>query len=539
MEKKMYKLLVADDEYWTREKIRNMLNWEEYQITFMNPAQDGEEVLQIVVKDRPDILITDINMPFVNGVDLVRKIKKEYPDIVVFVISGYDDFEYVKQTLMDGAINYLLKPVARIDLIGAVSKALEVISEKEENEKQIVKTASLIQDRELSLLVEKESSLISTANFLNENSSMVGSSMMLVKIHELQELMGKYSYDLNYLSYSVKKLLKQIIGMEKLLIFNYIYRSNEFLIVTEAEVSEQRHMAMKIMNAFKELTQSPVTVAVSEPSYSIESLHNAYVQSISVLMARPFKKENAVLFSQQEGVVTSRSVSNHMTQELEWQLRGLLKSSTQKAIMDFLRDAVGLAACEKKDWKYIEVKQTVKKISTIFSDVLSQNKEAASLREFDELEQMMDKVLEKLDSKQVLALLEEMLMLVFAEKENDFTGNIRDIVREAAQYIDRNYYEELTLMSLSSKYCVESSYFSRMFKQETGKNLMLYITAKRVEKAKEIMQQSDTSMAEIAFMVGYDDYTYFSKVFKKVTGVSPREYRSGLAQLGRIQRNEV
>lgn len=388
--------------------------------------------------------------------------------------------------------------------------------------------ASLIQDRELSLLVEKEGSVISTADFLDE-SGMVGSSMMLVKIHELQELMAKYSYDLNYLSYSVKKLLKQITGMEKLLIFNYIYRSNEFLIVTEAEVSEQRYMAVKILNAFRELTQSPVTVAVSEPSYSIESLHNAYVQSISVLMARPFKKENAILFSRQEGVITSRNVSNHMTQELEWQLRGLLKSSTSKAVMDFLRDVVGLAACEKKDWKYIEVKQTVKKISTIFSDLVSQNEEAVSLHELDELEQMMDKVLEKLDSEQVLALLEEMLMFVFAEKTNDLAGNIRNVVREAAQYIDRNYYEELTLVSLAAKYCVESSYFSRMFKQETGKNLMLYITDKRVEKAKEIMHQSDISMAEIAFMVGYDDYTYFSKVFKKVTGVSPREYRNKTA----------
>ena len=289
MEKKMYKLLVADDEYWTREKIRNMLNWEEYQITFMNPAQDGEEVLRIVEKDRPDILITDINMPFVNGVDLVRKVKREYPDIVVFVISGYDDFEYVKQTLMDGAINYLLKPVARIDLVGALSKALEVISKKEENEKQIVKTSSLIQDRELSFLVEKENSVIPTINFLSEGTDMAGSSMMLVKIHELQQLMGRYEYDLNYLSYSVKKLVKQVTGAENLLIFNYIYRSNEFLIVTEAEVSEQRRMAVKILNALKEQTDSPVTVAVSEPSYSFESLHSAYVQSISVLMARPFR----------------------------------------------------------------------------------------------------------------------------------------------------------------------------------------------------------------------------------------------------------
>lgn len=526
MEKKMYKLLVADDEYWTREKIRNMLNWEEYQITFMDPAQDGEEVLRIVANDRPNILITDINMPFVNGVELVRKIKREYPDIVVFVISGYDDFEYVKQTLMDGAINYLLKPVARIDLVGALSRALEIISEKEENEKQIVKTASLIQDRELSLLVEKENSVIPAFNFITESSDMVGSSMMLVKIHELQELMCRFAYDLNYLSYSVKKLMKQITGMENLLIFNYIYRSNEFLIVTEAEVSVQRHMAVKILNALKELTDSPVTVAVSEPSYSVESLHSAYVQSISVLMARPFKKENSILFYRQESGITGSNVKNHMTQELEWQLRGMLKNSNKKTIMDFLREAVGLGTCDRNDWKYIEVKQTVKKISTIFSDIVSQSGSADSMNDLDELDQMMDKVLEKLDGEQVLSLLEEMLLIVFAEKTGDTTGNIRDIVKEAALYIDRNYYEELSLVSLASKYCVESSYFSRVFKQETGKNLMLYIADKRIEKAKEIMRQPEISMTEIAFMVGYDDYTYFSKVFKKMTGVSPREYRS-------------
>lgn len=526
MEKKMYKLLVADDEYWTREKIRNMLDWEAYQIIFMDPAQDGEEVLRIVGENRPDILITDINMPFVNGVELVRRVKKAYPGIVVFVISGYDDFEYVKQTLMDGAINYLLKPVTRIDLIGALSRALEIISENEENEKQIVKTASLIQDRELSLLVEKESSVIPAMNFLQESGSMVGSSMMLVKIHELQELMSQYDYDLNYLSYSVKKLIKQAVGIEKLLLFNYMNRSNEFLIVTEAEPSVQRHMTIKILKVLQDLTASPVTIAVSEPSYSIESLHNAYVQSVSVLMARPFKKENAVLFSQQESSITSRSVPNHMTQELEWQLRGLLKSGSKNASLDFLRNSVGIAACEERGWTYIEVKQTVKKISTVFSDAVSQRGSAQSLRELDEMEQMMDKVLEKLDSGLVLELLEEMLLLVLAEKDGEASGTIRDMVSEAAQYIDRNYYEELTLVSLAAKYGVESSYFSRVFKQETGKNLMLYITDKRIEKAKEIMHQSQTSMAEIAFMVGYDDYTYFSKVFKKVTGMSPREYRS-------------
>ena len=93
------------------------------------------------------------------------------------------------------------------------------------------------------------------------------------------------------------------------------------------------------------------------------------------------------------------------------------------------------------------------------------------------------------------------------------------------EYIDRNYFEELTLVSLSEKYCVESSYFSRLFKQETGKNLMLYIAEKRIEKAIEYMKDENVNLTEIAFLTGYDDYTYFSKVFKKITGKSPRDYR--------------
>ena len=210
MEKRMYKLLIADDEYWTREKIRSMILWEEYQIIFMNPAQDGEEVLKMIARDKPDILITDINMPFINGVDLVKQVKKEHPEIVVLVISGYDDFAYVKETLVAGAINYLLKPVAKIDLIHAVSRALEIISENEENKQQILKASSLLQDRELSLLIEKEHTVVSIASLSETGMDAAGCSIMLIKLHELQSLMSQYKYDMNYLSYSLKKRLREI-----------------------------------------------------------------------------------------------------------------------------------------------------------------------------------------------------------------------------------------------------------------------------------------------------------------------------------------
>ncbi len=267
MEKVNYKLLIADDEYWTREKIRSMINWDEYHIIFMKPAENGEEVLLRIREETPDILITDINMPFVNGVDLVKEVREKYPEIVVFVISGYDDFNYVKETLLAGSINYLLKPVSKIDMIHAVSQALEIIAKREEDRIQTLKAASLMQDRELSFLVEKEQIPFMPAVVLENEQDMAGCSVMLVKIHEFQNYMEDYHYDMNLLSYHIKKRIRQITEVKNLFIFNYVFRSNEFIIVTDLDFSEQKKMSMRILDNFSKEGKSPVTIAVSEHSY--------------------------------------------------------------------------------------------------------------------------------------------------------------------------------------------------------------------------------------------------------------------------------
>ncbi len=157
----VFKVLIADDEYWTREKLKKMIGWEQYHLKLLKPAEDGEEVLVRMEEEQPDILITDINMPFLNGVELLKIIKEKYPEVITFVISGYDDFDYVKETFMAGSINYLVKPVSKIDLVNAVVKALELISNKREKEavvarekRELLKAASVIQDREFSHLLE-------------------------------------------------------------------------------------------------------------------------------------------------------------------------------------------------------------------------------------------------------------------------------------------------------------------------------------------------------------------------------------------------
>lgn len=530
-----YKVLVADDEYWTREKLRTMLDWKQYNIDFLEPAVDGEDVLNKIKENMPDILITDINMPFIDGVELVKLLKEKYPEIVVFVISGYDDFDFVKNTLLSGAINYMLKPVTKIDLVNTISKALEIISnrkkEKQEQEDlrlQILKSSSMISDREFSLLVEKEEAIYTPTVMMNSNMDFAGSSLMLIKIHNLSELSQEYHRDMNLLSYTIKKEIKEITGYEDLLIFNYIFRSNEFIIITELDKMKLNRMAQIILKYFTGKTKSPISIIISEHSYSIESIHTAYIQSVSMLMTRKFKESNAILFCDNNNPELRKNVTNHITEEHEFQLKHLLKSRNQAGISRLVFDTIGLKNCDVNGWSFLEVKQTTKKICNILIDYISNYKTHQEMVEIENLNELAEKTVESMRVENLCFVINEMIEFAMDMAKEEASGSIRDVVKQAVKYIDENYFEELTLLSLSQKYNVESSYFSKIFRQETGDNLMLYIAKKRIDKSKEYMIDPKISLTEIAFMVGYDEYTYFNRVFRKITGVSPSEYRNEL-----------
>ena len=152
--KAKYRVLAADDELWSRENIRRMLPWEDYSIEFLEPACDGEEVLERIPKEKPDILITDINMPFLSGLELLDRIKEEYPDIITLAVSGYDDFQKVKGVFMSGGIDYLLKPVSREQLVDSLSKALKTLEERETE--KAVKEDSRLRETYVSSFLEDD-----------------------------------------------------------------------------------------------------------------------------------------------------------------------------------------------------------------------------------------------------------------------------------------------------------------------------------------------------------------------------------------------
>lgn len=525
----IYKILIADDEVWIRKNLEQMISWEEYGLEFLEPAVDGEDVLNKIEENRPDILITDINMPFVNGVDLLNIISEKYPEIVTFVVSGYDNFEYVRNTFLAGAINYLIKPISKIDLIGALSKALTVIAERQEKKEEeesrrmkLVKASSVLQDYELSKFLEKEEVSFAPSVGFSEADDFNGMYLILIKVHDLKKISRQYNHDRNLVSYNIKKEVGEIIGKEEI-VFNNVYRSNEFLIISKGEKEDLKRQMDILVIKLSEKYHSIFTVCIGKKVYSMESVHMAYVENISLLMQRSFKKENEIIMWDCQKKELQSFCFKY--QEYESRLRYYMNGGNRKLLEKLIFEDMGFNEERIQNLCYLEVKQNMKHLLMVLENQHLSYLTAVELADLNDLVMLSDNVIDSLDYSALRQVILEVLDMIFQKEKEKSNTSIKNMVKEAVVYVDQNYFEEITLTSLAEKYGIESSYFSKLFRNETGKNLVLYITEKRIEKAKEYIRKGDIKLTEVAFMVGYDDYSYFNRVFRKITGMSPRNYR--------------
>lgn len=525
-----YKLLVADDEYWAREKLRMMIDWGRYGIEFLEPACDGDEVLERIGTDHPDILITDINMPGLSGADLLEQLAGSHPDMVTLVVSGYDTFSYVKRTMRSGAINYLLKPVNKIELISAVSEALEILhdrqvktAEEARQREQLLWTSSLLQDRELSWLLDNQ---VDTPPALSMNVplNVSGYSVILMKIHDMTHIMGEYHQDINKLSYAVKSRLRALPNMESAVIFNHFSRANEFILLADRAEERSMEAARRYMDLLGSLANSPVTVVLSAQSYALDSVRTGYLWAVSQLRRRRYIQQSAILppdFPERQ----PDDDTLQWTEEAAHRLGVYLGSSNQKKVEQTLLEKTGLWDAQRRQVSCGAVSRLISQMNNALQAGYLQSAAPDDAAAVANLVEEVARSVETLDFERLRARENELIDAVLSKSPVEQTHSMRDIVRQVQKDIDAHYYTPLTLTSLAEKYYVERSYLSRCFKQETGENLMPYLTRRRIERAMEQIREGKTGLTEISFLVGYDDYTYFSRVFKKIAGVSPREYK--------------
>lgn len=511
------KILVVEDEVWERKGIVSLLlgySEEELQVY---EAEDGEKAVHLLSQHRIDIILTDIKMPFMDGLDLIKWCRDHQKTAKIAVISGYSDFDYVKEALMAGAMDYLLKPVRQRDL----EKCLKNISEalnKEYMEKELRRKQIRGQEMLQRYIRDIEMSNYFTARD-RYNPDLIAIDQIPLPCRVLLLRYGSGRRPETTMEEMIERRFDLKLRLEAIFpssaVFENCYKTEEYIIFaeeTEAVCKEQ----ILDSDLWKEAEKADFCIGSLLHDY--KDIPSEYRNIITkIIRNKKIGSDKNIFDAQYKDVVSYAHLDTYQSQETL-----LRKAFTRKNLVQvkkILFETVNFQ--DIQSWYLFEAIQVLASIRNI---VVSEAKEQDSIELqnlFDTMEAALS--IRTLNGDILVELLSQVLDRFEEAKEADHT--ITDtIISRIKEYINENYGESITLQDIADKFYLNPSYLSRSFKKAEGKNLITYLTEIRIKHAEKYLQEGQHKLAEVAFWVGYDDYSYFNKVFKRYTGISPSEY---------------
>ncbi|MDD6811148.1 MAG: response regulator [Lachnospiraceae bacterium] len=533
------KVFLVEDESVVREGLRDNIPWQQFGYRFVGEAGDGEMALPLIRKTRPDVLITDIKMPFMDGLTLSHIVGQEFPEMKIIIISGYDDFEYARQAIKEGVEQYLLKPITRRTL----QKALTEVKEKIESEQEQKNYLNKFQDD----MHEYEQF------FLRNFFEKVFAGQL--SIQEIYEEAQKNSLDINAPCYNLalvtvqEKKNKGNAGglcqkcyeemMRFLLRFSGYYlvfrwNVNTYGIMIKGEpgnIAERTNCCLENIEQICKKYEVDLDwyAAAGRPVERFSLLSECYRNLNHIFNYRFFEPSGHILtkdiISPLEAVSEEGALETVDTSKVNPELlKGFLTDGQQEEVSEFVSNFINgikQALQSKLFWDYLLLNVRFTALAYVESLGVTQEEFLRHIN-VDYAQKM------EISAENMQRYMEEILTaaIEFRDKENANQG--KKTLKKALAYIEENYMQEsLSLNELADTMEVSPNYFSAMFSQEMQMTFVEYVTERRMEKAKKLLQETDMRASEIALAVGYKNPHYFSFVFKKTQGCTPREYRGG------------
>ena len=522
-------MLIVEDEYWIRKSICNMaVNIFEGNIQIME-SNNGEEALDILMKNKISFVLTDINMPFMDGITLISHVTKMYPDIPIFVLSGYSDFHLVRDALTGGALDYLLKPVKEKEFREVIRKAEKLIQINEETQRQKDIYDNYIRDLIMSnYICQKESGgIVYSKEKVKECFKKVffPTYMAVIQIN-MKENVEEGKESVLEKRYKRKNDLKEWLDSSNYVYVENAYRLGEYIVFSSESIEklERKCLKLKAIASDEENNCYSFRICVSEKMDCMEDIQIAYKEMILKIISNAEYGERFQYFNLR-GPDRKNNITHSISEELENEINQAFQKNSREMTEYLLFRKLGIDNIEK--WSFLEIKQVFSQLRTIVHSYYNRKLGMEEMWEVDNLFDSIEASVIYTDTGEINELMLQLISALFPEENGEPIRFVQqtDNIGKVVEYIGRHYTENLTLSSLAEKFYLTPSYLSRIFKKQTGKNLVVYITEKRLNKAMDYMKAGERSLTEIAFLVGYDDYSYFNKVFRRYMGISPKQYR--------------
>jgi hypothetical protein len=534
----MIKVFLVEDEIIIREAIHKMIPWAEYGFELIGEAKDGEMALPLIKKSKPDVLITDIKMPFMDGLTLSRLVKKDLPNTKIIIISGYDDFDYARQAITLGIEQYLLKPISKDEFL----EVLEGIRSKykKENEQKLyyqkfeneIKAYEKNAQRDFfELLVSEDVDLqriYEQADRLQIDIMAQCYNLVLFDIgakSDYQNVGDRYSNDAADVQNKIDEFFINNRSYQ-------LFRNQQFnyAVLIKGDENEIGQITAECIEFLKTTFEQNGTlewfVCAGKSVERLSMMSECYKEAMKSFAYRylgyryVFSYENIEKTEKDEDMNLQNIDMNAVKQEIIYNfLFNALDEEVDSFVKNYLQMIGGEAMRSKMFQQYILL--NLHFCLTSFAEKLGYDKTEID----DSLKFIVD---ERIKSTEDLEkIIGSILRKGIRLREERSKGRNQSVIRTALQYMEENFTDDsLTLNRVAGVANVSANHFSALFSQEMGQTFIEYLTQLRMNRAKEQLRCTDMRSGEIALEVGYKDPHYFSFLFKKTQGCTPSKYRN-------------
>lgn len=533
----MIKLLIVDDESIIRKGIRTSIDWWKLDVDIVGEARNGKEALEAVQQLLPDIVVTDIRMPHMDGLEFARHLKERFPQTKIVILSGYDDFDYARQALKIGVNEYLMKPVGAAELEALVLKISDEIArerkkieEEQSNLDLIRENFSFIQRKWVNRLLKGANkdgdAIVEQAVQMNVSLEGPEYAVLVVDVDDFRLITERASdRDKELTLYAVANITEEVLSS----VFSCTVCQSDFdyiNILVNANMKNKHRMiecCEEVQRCVARYMKLSVTIGVGAYVRGLSDIPESGKQAIAAMQSKVYRGKGQIIVYGESESGNEVKQALPLPSENDKELLESLSIMNQSKIDELLDERFHQFARSHVPYEHIKalsLKWVILAMAHLEQmGVNPGESKHAFLNPYDEIE--------KYETTEDIRRWLGDLFAAFIESIAAYKNvRFKHIVSAAIKYIQEHYAEDIRLEDVSSHVFVTPNYFSRVFKEETGQHFTEWLNKYRVEKAKLLLKDVGAKIYEVAERVGYNDYKYFTHIFKKVTGLTPKEYRN-------------
>lgn len=533
--------MIIDDDPSVREGLLKHVNWEKLHVEVSSTATDGKDALMQMETFQPDLIVTDVYMPNMDGLTLIKEVSERYPDIRMVIHSGYNHFENARKAIRYGVKHFFLKPSPVSEIETVMEEVLQEI-EVEEQESRMLENyqqqlpsylayqkdaffrdllsnrykPAAITPEKLSLLnIEKQANVLVTTFMLNRPP-------YLTKGHEREWQLMKFS-----VGNILEETMQTYIRVSSLSAHLIDYSDTSYVLITwfEDDFGDQFtsniEMANKMMENVLYFVKISVMIGMSNKKEGLHQLIDGYLESMRALEVAEYEEWNKLYVFDDAVKIEADDTLVYPFSSIKEMNQAIVEKDYDRVLFSW-NELVNLLSKDKQSPYYMVQTISINILSALMMEehVLEQ-----AQRQPIQKSELLIKVYEQTTTKELLDWMTEQLTKWVEESKAFFSGRkTSTLVEKVKEHVYNYYDEEITLAEIAEDLYVNKNYLSQLFKKVTGESFVNFLNQYRITKAKELLREKRYMVYEVSEMVGYQNSTYFSQVFKAITGVSPSEF---------------